>query len=109
MKGLVLLGAVIMQLMTAACGQKGPLYLPPRNGTVVTRPAGSNATTPNTPSTTDQQPSSTPQTPPQSSTPGTTTPHTPPQSSTPGTTAPQTTGPGPTGKKSNDDSSQPPK
>jgi hypothetical protein len=33
----------------------------------------------------------------------------PPQSSTPGTTAPQTTGPGPTGKKSNDDSSQPPK
>jgi predicted small lipoprotein YifL len=94
-KGLVLFGAVVIPLtMTAACGQKGPLYLPPRNGSVVTRPAGSN-TTPNTPPTTDQQPASTPQT--------------PPQSSTPGTTTPQTTGPGPTGKKSNNDSSQPPR
>jgi predicted small lipoprotein YifL len=25
---------------TVGCGQKGPLYLPPKNGTVVTRPAG---------------------------------------------------------------------
>lgn len=24
--------------LVSACGQKGPLYLPPRNGTVVTRP-----------------------------------------------------------------------
>jgi predicted small lipoprotein YifL len=25
--------------ITAGCGQKGPLYLPDRNGTVITRPA----------------------------------------------------------------------
>ena len=57
--------AVLPLAMTAACGQKGALYLPPRNGTVVTRPAGSapaptaapapGSTTPsNTPQTTDQ-------------------------------------------------------
>ena len=28
-------------LAAAACGQKGPLYLPDQNGSVVTRPAGS--------------------------------------------------------------------
>jgi predicted small lipoprotein YifL len=28
--------------LVSACGQKGPLYLPPRNGTVVTHPAGTN-------------------------------------------------------------------
>ena len=50
MKGLVLLLAAVMPLaLTAACGQKGPLYLPPRNGTVVTRPAGSQSTTPPSP------------------------------------------------------------
>ncbi len=27
----------------AGCGQKGPLYLPERNGTVITRPGASNA------------------------------------------------------------------
>jgi predicted small lipoprotein YifL len=27
-------------LAAAACGQKGPLYLPDHNGSVVTRPAG---------------------------------------------------------------------
>jgi len=79
MKNLVLLCVVVMQLMTAACGQKGPLYLPPRNGAVVTRPAGPN-TTPNTPPKTDQQPST-----------------------------PQTTESGAPDKKNNDDSSQPPK
>jgi predicted small lipoprotein YifL len=89
-KGLVLLCAVVIPLtMTAACGQKGPLYLPPRNGTVVTRPAGSN-TTPSTPPKIEQ-PSATPQT-------------IPPQ-----TSSPQTTGSTPAGKKNNNDSSQPPK
>jgi predicted small lipoprotein YifL len=84
-KSLVLLCAAVIPLtMTAACGQKGPLYLPPRNGTVVTRPAGSN-TTPNTPPKTDQQPS------------------------TPQATPPQTPDSGPAPKKNNNDSSQPPK
>ena len=41
--------------LLGACGQKGPLYLPPRNGTVVTRPAGSN--------TPQNQPTPSPQTP----------------------------------------------
>ena len=42
MRRLILcLTAVLPLALTAACGQKGPLYLPPRNGTVVTRPAGS--------------------------------------------------------------------
>jgi len=71
-KRLVLVSAVwasvaVIPLLTAGCGQKGALYLPPRNGTVVTRPAGTNTTpnapvaTPNTPPTTDQQSSSAPQ------------------------------------------------
>ena len=36
--------------LTAACGQKGALYLPPKNGAVVTRPAGaaSGSTAPST-------------------------------------------------------------
>jgi predicted small lipoprotein YifL len=39
-KRLLLCSAAALPLvMTAACGQKGPLYLPPKNGTVVTRPA----------------------------------------------------------------------
>jgi len=35
----------------AGCGQKGPLYLPDKNGSVVTRPAGSGSNTsqPSTP------------------------------------------------------------
>jgi predicted small lipoprotein YifL len=91
MKSTVLLCAAVIPLtMTAACGQKGPLYLPPRNGTVVTRPATSN-TTPNTPPTTDQ-PSSTP-----------------PQTTPPQTSSPQATGPGPASKQNNNDSSQPPR
>jgi predicted small lipoprotein YifL len=32
--------ALLPLAITAACGQKGALYLPPKNGTVVTRPAG---------------------------------------------------------------------
>jgi len=72
--------AVLPLAMTAACGQKGALYLPPRNGTVVTRPAGSGpapapgSTTPsNTPQTTNQ------------STQDTTSPSTPSESSPSGT------------------------
>ena len=33
-------GAVPLVLAVVGCGQKGPLYLPPKNGQVVTRPAG---------------------------------------------------------------------
>jgi predicted small lipoprotein YifL len=36
----LVLGAVVVSLATAGCGQKGALYLPPKNGTVITRPAG---------------------------------------------------------------------
>jgi len=72
MKRLALVSAMwvsvaVIPLLTAGCGQKGALYLPPRNGTVVTRPAGTNTTptapagTPNTPPATDQQSSSAPQ------------------------------------------------
>ena len=32
-------------LVTAGCGQKGALYLPDKNASVVTRPANSGATT----------------------------------------------------------------
>jgi predicted small lipoprotein YifL len=45
--------------LISACGQKGPLYLPPKNGTVVTRPSEANAP-PSQPSS--QQPA-TPQNP----------------------------------------------
>lgn len=33
-------------LMLAACGQKGPLYMPDTGGEVVTRPAGAAQSTP---------------------------------------------------------------
>ena len=33
-------------LIAAGCGQKGPLYLPDKNASVVTRPAGANTTSP---------------------------------------------------------------
>ena len=52
---LVLCFAALLTLaMTAACGQKGALYLPPRNGTVVTRPAGA-APAPAAPAATDDK------------------------------------------------------
>jgi predicted small lipoprotein YifL len=44
---LCLAGAVPL-IFVMGCGQKGPLYLPPRNGTVVTRPAGAAGTPPQT-------------------------------------------------------------
>lgn len=49
MKSLVLClaGALPLTFMVG-CGQKGPLYLPPKNGTVVTRPAGSTGAPPQT-------------------------------------------------------------
>jgi predicted small lipoprotein YifL len=40
MKAVLCLAGAMLLALTAACGQKGALYLPPRNGTVVTRPAG---------------------------------------------------------------------
>ena len=53
--------------LLSACGQKGPLYLPPRNGTVVTRPGDSN--TPQTQPTPQNQPQNQPTPSPQTSTP----------------------------------------
>jgi predicted small lipoprotein YifL len=44
---LCLAGALPLTLVLG-CGQKGGLYLPPRNGTVVTRPAGAAGTPPQT-------------------------------------------------------------
>ncbi len=35
----LLIAAALLPLLLSGCGQKGPLYLPPRNGTVITRPA----------------------------------------------------------------------
>ena len=46
MKALLYLAAAMPLLLTAACGQKGALYLPPHNGTVVTRPADAASTPP---------------------------------------------------------------
>ena len=39
----LVLGVAAVSLATAGCGQKGALYLPPKNGTVVTRPAAGTA------------------------------------------------------------------
>jgi len=96
--------AVLPLALTAACGQKGALYLPPRHGTVVTRPAGSSAPPASTPQT-NQSPS------PQD---GTTLPSTPSEASPSDTLrqdidpATQATGPGQTGNKNNKDNSQTP-
>jgi predicted small lipoprotein YifL len=87
--------AVLPLAMTAACGQKGPLYLPPRNGTVVTRPAGSGPAAAPAPAPA-----------PGSTTPSSTPPQTTNQSTQDTTTSPST--PGESGKKK-DDSQTPPK
>ena len=64
-------------VMTAGCGQKGALYLPDKNASVVTRPANSGATTTApaaqpapasgtaAPNSTTTQPATTPAKPPQ--------------------------------------------
>jgi len=55
MKPLYLMfGVIAAAALISACGQKGALYLPPRNGTVVTRPA--TQTTPPSDQTTPAQP-----------------------------------------------------
>jgi predicted small lipoprotein YifL len=50
-------------LLLAACGQKGPLYLPDANGTVVTRPTQSQPTNtqPTSPQPQTQTPAQSPQ------------------------------------------------
>jgi predicted small lipoprotein YifL len=45
---LLCLAGALPLIFTVGCGQKGPLYLPPKNGTVVTRPAGSTGAPPQT-------------------------------------------------------------
>jgi predicted small lipoprotein YifL len=66
--------SIVAALVIAACGQKGPLYLPDKGGEVVTRPAGA---TPGTPQQQPQQPAQqpSPETAPQPAT-------TPPESTT---------------------------
>jgi predicted small lipoprotein YifL len=54
------LATVLPLAMTAACGQKGPLYLPPKNGTVVTRPATSQSPSQDTNKDKDKDNSQTP-------------------------------------------------
>jgi predicted small lipoprotein YifL len=63
---------VFAGVAVAGCGMKGPLYLPDRNASVVTRPGSTNTTTP--PAQTE--PGNTTSTPPA---PGDTTPSTPKQ------------------------------
>ena len=41
-RALIVCGSVVI----AGCGQKGPLYLPDKNASVVTRPAGAEANNP---------------------------------------------------------------
>jgi predicted small lipoprotein YifL len=44
-------------VVAAGCGQKGPLYLPDKNASVVTRPAGTSSPAPAQPTPgTNQQP-----------------------------------------------------
>jgi len=65
-------------LIAAGCGQKGPLYLPDKNASVVTRPAGATTTAP---------PAQTP--------PANTTPSTPAPGEAPPQQAPQEKAPEP--------------
>jgi predicted small lipoprotein YifL len=69
---LVVCGSVIL----TGCGQKGPLYLPDKNASVVTRPAGSTNT------------STTPPAAPGTAAPSTTAPDQPPPPQTPPATTP---------------------
>jgi predicted small lipoprotein YifL len=66
-----LAGTFPLTLAVVGCGQKGALYLPPKNGTVVTRPAGSGGTLPQTTnqSSSPQDTSTLPSTTPSESTP----------------------------------------
>lgn len=62
-------------MVAAACGQKGPLYLPDKNASVVTRPAGSTNAAPPPATAPDQAspqqtPQATPPKPPQGNTSG---------------------------------------
>jgi predicted small lipoprotein YifL len=45
----VLLSATALVVLLSACGQKGPLYLPDAEGTVVTRPTQTAAPQPTSP------------------------------------------------------------
>jgi predicted small lipoprotein YifL len=53
------ISCVVLALL-AACGQKGPLYMPDKGGEVVTRPAGQAQQRPQSPETAPQ-PSTQPQ------------------------------------------------
>jgi predicted small lipoprotein YifL len=101
---LLCLAGALPLAFTVGCGQKGPLYLPPKNGTVVTRPAGSAGAPPQTTNQSSSQQDTT-------ASPSTTT-----SESTPSGTLQQNTGPATQGVKqppdkndSESSTSQPPK
>jgi predicted small lipoprotein YifL len=87
---LCLAGALPLAFTVAGCGQKGPLYLPPKNGTVVTRPAGSAGAPPQTNQSTSPQDA-------------TTLPSTTTSESTPSGTLQQDAGPATQGAKKSPD------
>lgn len=106
MKKLVCALIVGGSLVATGCGQKGALYLPDKNASVVTRPGDTNAATPAqpAPSTTTPPPPApnnmpSPQQPPQGAAPQ-------PSPNSPGTTTPPNR---PKDKEKNDDSDSAPK
>ena len=50
-------------VLVAGCGQKGPLFLPDKNASVVTRPGGGAAAPATTPAPGDAAPAATPKQP----------------------------------------------
>lgn len=70
MKAVIRASLLLPLVMLAACGKKGPLYLPDRGGDVVTRPVATppaqpEATPPDAEGEKKKQQGATPQTPPQ--------------------------------------------
>lgn len=59
LKTRVAIGLLSVTALLAACGQKGPLYLPDQGGEVVTRPGGQNPQSPS-PETAPQPSTQTP-------------------------------------------------
>jgi predicted small lipoprotein YifL len=98
MKHLTWILAAGAALATAGCGQKGPLYLPDKNASVITRPAAPQGQTPPAPTgapqpapqgQTPQAPTGTPQPAPPGQTPPAPTPPKQPQDKDDGSQQPK--------------------